>query len=218
MRPGIHRVAIGLFGWALSGGAAWAAPITSAGQLSGLQTTTVTFEDLSALNGQQFGFGAGQPYTGLGLTMGNQVVNTTANMGSNSGGIGVQSATILFGGNTNSQSLTFAGNVRGVGFFVTDPLSTSVRVEAYNASNTLLEFVTFGPATAAQFIGFLRGSADIRRVDILAPHNSGGDASSSRTVIDDVTFGSVVPEPAAGAIVAVAGLGLTRRRHRAASI
>src|SRR2546425_322755 len=43
------------------------APISDPGALSALQTTTVTFEDLAAVNEEQFGFGAGQPYINLGL-------------------------------------------------------------------------------------------------------------------------------------------------------
>ena len=188
-----------------------ASPITTPLQLAGLQTTTINFENLSGLDGQQFGFGAGQPYTAQGLTMNEQIVAAHANMLSTSGGVAVRSAQISSSNNSNFQILTLTGGTRAVAMFVQDPLSTGVELDARGSTGQLLESVSFFPAVTAQFIGFLRPTADIFSVTISAPHATLTDASNSRTLIDDVTF-SPVPEPSTLAAATLLLTLIPRRR------
>lgn len=183
-----------------------ATPITSVNQLSGLQTNTITFNDLTGLNDEQFGAVVGQPYSGLGLTL-DSTVREGANIASVSGSIAAESSIISFFGFVNQQSLHFSTGQRGVGFYVQDSLATSFSINAFNASNTLLETLTLSASSSASYVGFLRQTADISHIRISAPHSSFNNASSSRTFVDDITFGSAakVPEPS---VLLLSGIGL----------
>lgn len=183
-----------------------ATTITSVNDLNGLQTNTVTFSELTGQNGQIFGFGLGQPYAGLGLSL-NGMLSETANIASQSGGIAVKSAIIFASGFTNDQSLVFSTGQRGVGFYVKDSLATSISINAFNTSNTLLETLLLSASSSATYAGFLHQTADIAKIIISAPHLSFSNASSSRTFVDDITFGSEanVPEPS---VLLLAGIGL----------
>jgi len=189
--------------------------ITDPSSLGGIQTTTITFEDLIGLNGEQFGFVAGQPYTSLGLTMGNQTVVEAANIGSDSDGIAVRSSTVETVGYFNYQSLTFSSGQRGVGFYVQDSLATNLMITAYDAGHNLLESSTLTASPLTRYAGLLHPDADIFWLEIRAPHLTAQDAFASRTLIDDLSFGFVViPEPSTFAFIGVAGFCLLLRVRR----
>ena len=178
------------------------APISDPGALSALQTTTVTFEDLAGVNEEQFGFGAGQPYINLGLTMGNQIVTVGANLGSMSGGIAVRSATVYTADNLNYQMLRFSSLQQGIGFYFRDNLATSVTIEACGQLGNPLESFTLPASTTTRYGGFLRLNADIHEIDIRAPHLTVDDAFQSRTFVDDLSF-TPVPEPSISALATI---------------
>lgn len=194
---------------------AFASFITSSSAFSGLSTTTVTFEDLTGVIGQQFGFGAGQPYTGLGLTMGPEFVSIN-DIGSVSGNISAESSTVYSVLNDNYQHFLFSTPEMAVGFFYQDLTATSITFTALNSQRILEEFTLTGGPGVKGYAGFLRSSADITEIRISAPHVTAQDAFASRLYTDDISFASTaVPLPAAVWLLGsglVGLLGVTGKR------
>src|SRR5213594_1011260 len=79
-----------------------AVPIQDPQLLASQGATTLDFEDLAGLRGQEFNFGASQPYRALCVVLGGQVIDDPEpDMGSASEGIAVRSASIYDFGFTN---------------------------------------------------------------------------------------------------------------------
>jgi hypothetical protein len=172
------------------------AAITTPGALAGFLLTKVTFENLAGLDGQEFGFQAGQPYANLGLMIGAAAVAANANLASSSGGVAIRSETVYVEGNSNSLWLQFSSAQRAVGFYYRDSLATSVTLVARDANYNLVEQDTF--PGGAGYAGLIRPNPDIAWVQVLAPHTSVDDAFQSRFYLDDLSFARnvlVVPEP-----------------------
>jgi hypothetical protein len=165
---------------------AWANPISSPSILAFLKATTLSFEDQGSNVGEEFNFGAGQPYSAFGLELfGCSVANV--NIGSTSGSISVRSDIVYSGGSENNCSLAFSAGQRGVGFFYQDKTASSIRVMAFGINGEVLETTTL--PGGAGYTGFLRSAADIFKVRTFAPHETAEAAFDSRTYIDDLTFG-----------------------------
>src|SRR5438093_6539479 len=115
------------------------ATITTPNALKGYAVTIVDFENIANLDGEEFGFLAGQPYAILGLSFSAALVNSTANLNSSSAGVGVRSASIYSVGYENFLSWQFSVPQKAVGFFYRDLLATSVKVRAYDTTHSLVE-------------------------------------------------------------------------------
>jgi len=162
--------------------------ISNPSQVNRFAFTTVSFEDIASLDGDEFGYKAGQPYANLGLTFHAAVVAAKAQLSSTSGGVAARSATIYTQGLQNSLFWTFLTPQRAVGFYYRDTKATSLTVGALDASWNLLEEASF--AGGEGYAGFARDSADIVGIRTLAPHSSFQDADQSRTYVDDLSFAS----------------------------
>jgi len=142
------------------------------------------------------------------FALGNSASNNWAGNGSVSSAANVPFSTAYLGafdnigGDTQPVSfrLTFASDVLAVGAYVTGIPTTNVRLDAYNASNNLLESVTVGTVPVSQwgtnFIG-LEQAAGIRSIAFTAIDFG----------IADLTF-QPVPEPSSAMLLAVGILGL----------
>jgi len=162
--------------------------ISKPSELDPFACTTVSFEDIGSLDGEEFGFKARQPYMNLGLTFHAALVTAKAQLSSASGGVAVRSATIYVPGLQNSLSFRFATPQRAVGFYYRDTRATSLTVRALDALENPLEEATF-PAGEG-YAGFVRERADIVSIQMLAPHPSFDAADQSRTYLDDLSFAS----------------------------
>jgi hypothetical protein len=162
------------------------AAITTRAALEGFDLTTVTFEDIANLDGQEFASGAGQPYAHLGLVFQAASVRANAGLTSESGGVAASTATIYFPGYQNSLMCQFSYPQRAVGFFYRDPLASSLTVRAFDSGWQLIEEEKFPGGEG--YAGIVRENADIAIIQTRAPHQSIKDADQSRTYIDDVSF------------------------------
>jgi hypothetical protein len=160
--------------------------ITTPNALDNYQTTTVDFENLGSLDGEEFGFNAGQPYANLGLFLYSGSVSANANLASVSGRIAARSGTIYTGQNSNSLGWRFSTPQIAVGFFYKDTAAKSFMVRAYDINHNVIEEDTF-PAGQG-YAGIIRPKADIGEIQTLAPHDTTQIASDSRTFIDDLSF------------------------------
>jgi hypothetical protein len=160
--------------------------ITTPDALIGYDVTKVNFEDISALDGEELGFGAGQPYSSIGLIFTPAIVDATANLNSGSSGIGIRSATVYDQGYQNFLRWQFSTEQTAVGFFYRDLLATIVTVRAYDNDGNLVEEGTF--ESGEGYAGFIRNNADILTIEIFSPHSTVESAFQSRTYIDDLSF------------------------------
>jgi hypothetical protein len=145
----------------------------------------VDFESIANLDGQEFGFGAGQPYASIGLSL-LAIVSADANLDSASRGVAVWSPTIYANQFQNSLSMKFSTPQQAVGFYYRDQRATSFKLQAFDVNYVLLEEGVFTPPSG--FAGIIRPEADIFFVITMAPHNDYDDADQSRTFIDDLSF------------------------------
>jgi hypothetical protein len=167
--------------------------ISKPSKLDPFAFTTVSFEDIGSLDGEQFGFKAGQPYVNLGVVFHAAVVAAKAQVSSPSGGVAVRSATIYTHDLQNSLFWTFSTPQRAVGFYYRDTKATSLTVRALDAFGNPLEEATFPPGDG--YAGFVRDGADIVMIQTLAPHTTFEDADRSRTYVDDLSFASELKDP-----------------------
>jgi hypothetical protein len=189
-----------------------------------IDATTIDFENLAGQEGQQFGFAVGQPYASFGLTMGYQIVkNPNPDMGSKSKDLAAQSATVYELGYSNYQWFSFTSGQSAIGFFYQDLLATSISISALDKSESELESITLKGGSG--YIGFLRDTPDIFKIQISAPHNSVQEAYDSRTFIDDLSFTAQsptsVPEASSALSIVVlgflgAGLRLKQKKTKSA--
>jgi hypothetical protein len=161
--------------------------ITSPQALHNYDITTVDFENIANLDGEEFGFQAGQPYANLVLFHA-AIVQANANLNSSSGGVAVRSGTVYVPGNSNSLWWRFPVPQLAVGFFYKDAEAKSVDVLAFDVDFNLIERDTFPGGQG--FAGIIRPKAEIGNIQILAPHETTESAFGSRTLIDDLSFAS----------------------------
>lgn len=134
------------------------------------------------------------------------------------GGQVASSGTGVFGPSapeSNPVTMTFASPESFVEFFFADTLTfagTSYTFTAFGSGGVFLENLVVPNASlgAPFYTGFVRGAADIVSIEI-SPSEVGENWS-----VDDLRFGSSVPEPASLALLGLglSGLGFARRRGR----
>jgi hypothetical protein len=190
------------------------AAITTPGALQYYAVTTVTFEDIARLDGEEFGFQAGQPYAKLGLKIKNAFVEAHANLANSSSGVAIRSAEIYKREENgreehwNCLELLFSVPQTAIGFFYRDSLAKSVTLVAWDANGNVVEQETFPGGEG--YAGLTRPNPDIAHLRVMALHDTANDAEQSRTYIDDLSFArthKVVPKPPIehGVVVVVVG-------------
>jgi hypothetical protein len=199
--------------------AAKAAPITLPTQLTG-PMTVVDFNSLSTgtqtsplvLSGVTFSAGTG----------GFNTINTSLYQASTLFPTFV-SGNALGRADTNPAlpnfTITFAAPVAQVGFGIFDANFLGNLILAYDGGGNLLEstspdyLVAPSLGTGADYVGFVRGAADIKRIELVAGASGG---VTDALWIDNLSFSPTpVPEPASLGLVGiglVAAVSLLRRR------
>jgi hypothetical protein len=164
--------------------------ISNKSQLTSRDQATVTFNGLSdSLIGQEFGYGAGQPFSSLGLEIKAGQLGVP-NMASASSGKALQS-TRIWVGNINYTYLKFLTPVSEVGFYFQDTNSTSIRIAAYaiepdTPSAPSLEEYTV--SAKAGYGGIKRPTPDINGIGIFGYHSSFPANPGDRLFVDDISF------------------------------
>jgi len=200
--------------------AAKAAPITLPTQLSG-PMTVVDFNSLSTgtqtsplvLSGVTFSAGTG----------GFNTINTTLWPASTLFPTFV-SGNALGRADTNPAlpnfTITFAAPVAQVGFGIFDANFLGNLILAYDGGGNLLEstspdyLVAPSLGTGADYVGFVRGAADIKRIELVAGASGG---VTDALWIDNLSFSPTpVPEPGTLTLLGLglAGLAASRRRKQ----
>src|SRR5262245_44733069 len=169
------------------------ASISSPSKLDPYAATTLSFEDLAAKDGEQFGFRVGQPYARLGIAFQPATVTSMANLNSASKHVGVRSAVIYDPGMQNFLGWQFSPAQRGFGFYYRAAKTLKLNVRALDSALNVLEEASFPPGEG--YAGILHASADIEAVQILAPHRTFDDANTARTFIDDLSFARSKKKP-----------------------
>lgn len=114
-------------------------------------------------------------------------------------------------GGAGGVRVDFAGARSAAGFWYSDAQFAGNTVEVYGtAGQELGSFELVYPhPTEWQFVGFVAPGQDIARIDIMM-------AGADRVTLDDVQFGSPVPEPGSWSLLLGGGVllgALQRRRH-----
>lgn len=172
-------------------GSAVAKPTSDPNEITRLATAFVNFHELKEKDGLLFGSPAvGQPYAQLGLVLPSQQVDANVSLGPDMP-VAVRSTGISTVNNATYQSLAFTRPQRAVGFTVFSPKATQIIVSALNGSGEVLDTVLLPPSSEPQFVGFLRDSADISMIRVIAPHATMGDAVDAPTLISGIALSGV---------------------------
>ena len=97
--------------------------------------TTLTFEDLAGLDGEELGV-ANNPYAVIGLILSKAVVKANANVNSPWQAVALKSTRFPPETSANRIDLRFAKPQRGFGFFYWVPLATSLTVKLLDSHET----------------------------------------------------------------------------------
>ena len=154
--------------------------------LSRFVMTTLTFEDLASLDGEELG-SANNPYAVIGLTISKAIVKADANLNSSSHGVALKSGRLPAQTSQDEIELRFAKPQRGFGFFYRTPRATLLTVKALNSDETVLEEDVFQDGEG--YSGIIRARAEIGIVRILTRTNT-RDLGNTSFYIDDLDFGS----------------------------
>jgi hypothetical protein len=104
--------------------------------------TTLTFEDLASLNGQELGI-ANDPYACIGLTFSSAVVERDAKIHSDSRGVALKSKRAAGQNDQDEIELRFAKPHGGFGFFFRGSLFSSLIVRVLIAMKPCLRKMCF---------------------------------------------------------------------------
>jgi len=117
-------------------------------------------------------------------------------------------------------TITFAADVAQVGFGLWDPNFAGNLVKAFDAAGNLLETTSpdavFSPGQGgADYLGFVRTTADIRRLELTAGFGGANGTTLDALWVDNLSFSSnpvSAPGTLALALAALASAGALRRR------
>jgi len=149
--------------------------------------TTLTFEDLASLDGQELGV-ANDPYACIGLTFSNAVVEKDAKIYSSSRGVALKSKGSTGRLYQEEINLHFAKPHGGFGFFFRTSHSGPLIIGVFDAHETLVEEDVFHEGEG--YAGVIRARAEIEIVRITAKIERPDVAERAALYIDDLTFGS----------------------------
>ena len=152
--------------------------------LARLRMTTLTFEELARLDGEELG-SANNPYAVIGLTISKAVVKAAANLNSASRGVALKSKAASETGQHEIE-VGFAKPQRGFGVFYRAPRATSITVKTLDGQGTVLEEAAFPGGEG--YAGVIRARAEIERGRIVASMET-FEAQSAGFYIDDFSFG-----------------------------
>jgi len=147
--------------------------------------TTLTFEDLASLDGEELG-SASNPYAVIGLII-FASVKAGANLNSSSRGTALKSKRLLPDTSQTEIELRFAKPQGGFGFFYRAPHATLLKVTALDSQETALEEAVF--RNGEGYAGVIRAIAEIGCVRIVARIESLNPVEDSCFYIDDLSFG-----------------------------
>jgi hypothetical protein len=148
--------------------------------------TTLTFEDLASLDGEELGV-ASDPYAVIGLTISKAVVKANANVNSSSRGAALKSTRFPLETSQNQIDLRFTKPQGGLGFFYRAPRATSLTVKVLDSHETVLEEDAFYDGEG--YAGVIRAKAEIGIVRLVARSATLSIAEDSFFYIDDLSFG-----------------------------
>jgi hypothetical protein len=148
--------------------------------------TTLTFEELASLDGEELG-AASNPYAVIGLTIFKAIVKANANVNSSSRGVALKSTRFPPETSQNQIDLRFAKPQGGFGFFYRAPRATSLTVKVLDSHETVLEEDVFHDGEG--YAGMIRAKAEIGIVRIAARSETSSIAEDSFFYIDDLSFG-----------------------------
>jgi hypothetical protein len=148
--------------------------------------TTLTFEDLASLDGEEIGV-AINPYAVIGLTISKAVVKANANVNSSSRGVALKSTRFPLETSRNQIDLRFAKPQGGFGLFYRAPRAASLTVKVLDSHEGVLEEDLFHDGEG--YAGVIRAKAEIGMVRIVARSESLSLAEDSLFYIDDLSFG-----------------------------
>ena len=199
---------------------AGATPITSPAELVGPQTV-IDFNSLPAGPLPSPQVLSGVTFSGF-LTFANTVIDTDGFQASIDFPTFVSDKALGIADtdpNLPNFTIAFASPVAQVGFGLFDPNFLGNVISAYDSGGMLLETTSpdalFPPGgSGADYLGFVRGAADIAYIEIVA--GVGGNTPDALW-IDNLAFsGTPVPEPMTLLLLGLglAGLGVGRRRAR----
>jgi hypothetical protein len=153
--------------------------------LSRFVITTLTFEDLASLDGEEIGSLTG-PFAGIGLSI-KAVVQADANLNSDSRGVALKSKRSSDEASQHDIDLRFAKPQGGFGFFYRLPQATSLTVKVLDSHETMLEENVFHDAEG--YAGAIRAKAEIGIVRIVARTEDQSSSEDPFFYIDDLSFG-----------------------------
>ena len=148
--------------------------------------TTLTFQDLASLDGEELG-SANNPYAVIGLIISRAIVKADANLNSSSRGAALKSGRLPAETSQGEIELRFAKPQGGFGFFYRTPRATLLTVKALNSDETVLEEDVFQDGEG--YSGIIRARAEIGIVRIVAKTNAADSTGNTSFYIDDLSFG-----------------------------
>jgi hypothetical protein len=153
--------------------------------LSRFMITTLTFEDLASLDGEELGSDT-DPYAVIGLSV-KAVVQANANLNSDSKGVALKSRRSPEETNQQEIDFRFARPQGGFGFFYRTQHAASLSVKVLDSCETVLEEDGFHGGEG--YAGVIRAKAEIGVVRILARTEVSTIAEEPSFDIDDLSFG-----------------------------